>query len=318
VRNFGQANLSPLHYNLLGMEHSHRVQTMIGLIETRLDSSIAGAELAARANYSRFHAQRVFRRATGETPGEFRRRLGLERAAYMLSHSKTSVTEVAFEAGYNSLEAFTRAFRKGFKVSPSHYRRVGTASFYLPAPNGIHYQPSSFNPGGLNMDFLDYILKHDASMMRKMLGAARQLSDAQLDTPIRPHHQPLPFEDAHRSLREMFHRQIFWKEVWLAAIKGRDFPENPAKTIGGMIERLDKAFPEFAVLAHEVRDQSKWEAVFVDALCTPPETFSFGGVVAHVLTFSIHQRFVILEALHHFGIHGIGYGDPMELSVATT
>src|SRR5258708_29076345 len=43
----------------------------------------------------------------------------LERAAYQLAHTGMSVTDVALDANYGSLEAFTRAFRKAFRISPS-------------------------------------------------------------------------------------------------------------------------------------------------------------------------------------------------------
>ena|SRR6516225_9789167 len=59
---------------------------------------------------------RLFRTVVGETPAAMRIRLLLERAAYQLGHTGMSVTEVALNANYNSLEAFTRAFRRAFRI----------------------------------------------------------------------------------------------------------------------------------------------------------------------------------------------------------
>jgi hypothetical protein len=70
-----------------------------------------------------------------------RRRLLLERAAYQLAHTGMSVTDVALDANYGSLEAFTRAFRKAFRTSPSLYRRMRDPHFHLPASNKIHFLP---------------------------------------------------------------------------------------------------------------------------------------------------------------------------------
>jgi hypothetical protein len=52
--------------------------------------------------------------------------------------------------------------------------------------------------------------------------------------------------------------------------------------------------------------------VFVDALCQPPVSFTFGGVVAHVLTFSAHRRQVLIGALEELGVDGVEPGDPIE------
>src|SRR5437879_12878297 len=79
-----------------------------------------------------------------ETPVAMRRRLLLERAAWQLSRTQLSVTEIGLHANYGSLEAFTRAFRKAFRVSPSLYRRMGVTHTHLHAANGIHHH--SGNP----------------------------------------------------------------------------------------------------------------------------------------------------------------------------
>src|SRR5258708_6261284 len=72
-----------------------------------------------------------------ETPVAMRRRLLLERAAWQLSRTQLSVTEISLNANYGSLEAFTRAFRKAFRVSPSLYRRIGATYTHLHPTNGI-------------------------------------------------------------------------------------------------------------------------------------------------------------------------------------
>ena len=81
----------------------------------------------------------LFRAMIEETPVAMRRRLLLERAAWQLSRTQLSVTEIGLNANYGSLEAFTRAFRKAFRVSPSLYRRIGATYTHLHATNGIHH-----------------------------------------------------------------------------------------------------------------------------------------------------------------------------------
>ncbi len=99
-----------------------RIDAVTRLLEERLDEDVPLEELASAAHYSMFHFHRLFRGLTGETVRERVRRLRLERAAHHLSHSETDILRVALDAGYDSHEAFTRAFKKRFEVTPSVFR----------------------------------------------------------------------------------------------------------------------------------------------------------------------------------------------------
>lgn len=108
---------------------------------THLDESPDLAALARLACLSPFHFHRVFRGMVGETPLELLRRLRLERAAHQLRHETTAVTTVAFHAGYETHEAFTRAFRTAFGAAPSVFRQNARAHPALAASSGLHYDP---------------------------------------------------------------------------------------------------------------------------------------------------------------------------------
>ena len=107
-----------------------------------LDDAIELESLGALAGLSSFHFHRVFRGMVGETPVELQRRLRLERAAYALATTDTPVTRIAFSAGYEAHEAFTRAFRAHFGSSPSAFRRAPAARAWLAASSGIHFDTS--------------------------------------------------------------------------------------------------------------------------------------------------------------------------------
>jgi AraC family transcriptional regulator len=113
-----------------------------------LDQAMDLTALAREAALSTFHFHRVFRGMLGETPLELHRRLRLERAAWQLLKSDTAVTRIAFDAGYETHEAFTRAFRQAYGTSPSAFRRTATAlgggcarpnQHELAAPSGLHF-----------------------------------------------------------------------------------------------------------------------------------------------------------------------------------
>ncbi len=95
------------------------------LLRETADRRLALREVAARVNLSPCHFCAVFKRQTGLTFTAYRNRLRLDRAAELLRESSRRVTDVAFEAGFDSIPYFNRAFRRRFGCSPSEYRRRG-------------------------------------------------------------------------------------------------------------------------------------------------------------------------------------------------
>ena len=81
------------------------------------------SNLAVETCQSLFHAHRTLRAALGETPKHFTLRLRIDRAAAFLISSQATILDIALACGFESHEAFCRAFRRRFRVSPSAYRR---------------------------------------------------------------------------------------------------------------------------------------------------------------------------------------------------
>lgn len=296
------------------------LDTLTHLVGHNLDEPTDGAALAEAANYSRFHFQRLFRERTGETPGDCRRRLRLERAAYYLRHSAQPVTQIALDAGFDSLEGFSRAFRKAYALSPSHYRRLEPLSWFVAAPNDIHYDPvigaavrlAQVQTQGGTMDLTDRLLDHDLWLTRRLLEKATTLSDAQLDALLVKPEQPVPFDVVEQTLRDVLRRIVFTKEVWVAAVLGRTLPATEDNSAAGLLRRMEAAFGEFRALVQRVKAENLWDAEFVDMICEPPERFTYGGMIAHVVTFAAYRRTVALQALERLGVSDLGYGDPIE------
>lgn len=134
-------------------------QRAVERIASALDEALDSRALAEQAGLSPFHFHRIFKGMVGETPLALGRRLRMERAAWQLRCSNRPVTEVAFSAGYETHEAFTRAFRACYGVAPSAYRSKPIAQFELAAACKVHFRPDggidAFVPretGGLDMD----------------------------------------------------------------------------------------------------------------------------------------------------------------------
>jgi len=275
------------------------------LTEALDDHTLSGDDLAARVHLSRFHLDRVVAAIAGEPPATLRRRVLLERAAYRLDTTDRSVLDVAVEAGYASHEAFTRAFARAYGVAPKEWRRHPT-SVRLPAPNDVHFHP----PGWLqlparskegDMELVMTMFDHHVWAVGKMIDLAGDLNDEQLDAPI-----VLSVEgvDDDPTIRSLLSRLVGQMAMWNASMESRpyDWDIERNEQLTSMRERLDHEGERFKQRAAELVEDGRLDETFVNATCDPPETFSFGGVLAHVLTFAAHRRTLVTGALISAGV----------------
>lgn len=108
-----------------------RLWRVLAYIQSGLDESLPVAKLAEIACFSPYHFHRVFRGMIGESVQHHVRRLRLERAALVLRESDTTILSIAQDAGYESNEAFSRAFKQACGVAPSVFRSHAELSFPL-------------------------------------------------------------------------------------------------------------------------------------------------------------------------------------------
>ncbi len=144
-------------------DYRGRILRVLTHIQEHLDEALDLEELARVACFSSFHFHRIFAAMTGETIADYVRRLRLERAALELRSGARQVIQVALDAGYEAHEAFTRAFKAAYSVSPAEFRR-GTGSIAIrPAPSGVHFRPgvplTTFNTNHLTKKVMKVITK---------------------------------------------------------------------------------------------------------------------------------------------------------------
>lgn len=121
------------------------VESAIAQMWLRYSEPLSLADIAKSAILSRFHFCRVFRDATGVTPGRFLSAIRIYQAKRLLAATSLSVTEISLAVGYNSLGSFTNRFTDSVGASPTRFRRMwnqGAAEASDPAPrsswpNGI-------------------------------------------------------------------------------------------------------------------------------------------------------------------------------------
>ena len=302
----------------LDVDEKDQAERLTGIVRDSLDREVEASELARQAYCSRSSFFRLFQALIAESPAEMRRRFLLERAAWQLGRTTLSVTGIALDAQYGSLEAFTRAFGKAFRISPSLYRRMGVTHFHLPAPNGFHFCfPGSGSKGDIKeMDLFDLFAGNDSWHTARLLEYAKNLTDEQLDRPLTGLAKVFPWEKPEQNLREMFDRMVYTKEVWTAALTGRDMAslERTAadRTPAALLARFKKADAEFRNILNDVQKRRTWGDTFVDALCEPPESFTFGAMFVHVITFNSYQRIMAMDVMRRMGAKIEGFGDPTE------
>ena len=104
-------------------DYIRRMNDVLEFINNNLDKSISLAELAQIAMYSPFHFHRIFTALVQEAPQVYISRKKLEKAAAIfVANDEISIGEVAFQIGFSSNAAFSKAFKKFYGVSPTTFR----------------------------------------------------------------------------------------------------------------------------------------------------------------------------------------------------
>src|SRR3984957_4575241 len=91
-------------------------------IESHLGGDLSLELIARDVGVSRYHLSRAFSASTGIGPAAYLRARRLSEAARALAQGAPDILAVALEAGYGSHEAFTRAFRQHFGLTPEQLR----------------------------------------------------------------------------------------------------------------------------------------------------------------------------------------------------
>ena len=119
-------------------EHIEAVQRMQDYIETHLNNNITMTDLAKESKYSPWYSYRLFVDLLHMTPAVYIRRLRLSKSALRLRDEKIKVIDIAYKAGFDSVDGYQRAFYKEFGCNPHEYA-IYPSPIYLFTPYGIKY-----------------------------------------------------------------------------------------------------------------------------------------------------------------------------------
>ncbi len=140
------------------IEYETRIQNVIHHIETHYSESISNETLAEIALFSPYHFHRVFKEVTGETIGDFIKRVRLEKASHILLYQPTlSIAEIALQCGFSSPGTFARSFKEYFSISATDFRIEHQQKEHIKFRHPFlkHYSPDDYNGHGQIWDMIE-------------------------------------------------------------------------------------------------------------------------------------------------------------------
>ncbi len=113
--------ISPKEISITSLDEK-LIQKALKIVENNISNpDFSVKELSSELGMSRVHLYKKLSSLTGKTPIEFIRVIRLKRAARLLEKSQLTVSEVAYEVGFNNPKYFARYFRAEFNILPSQY-----------------------------------------------------------------------------------------------------------------------------------------------------------------------------------------------------
>ncbi len=110
------------------------VKKVIDYIEKNLEKEINLDNISKNIGYSKFYLNRIFTKYTGITMYKYLQNRRLTVAAEKLVKTDTPITQIAYEAGYDTQQSFSFAFKQIYLYPPKIYRDVG---IFMPKQNRI-------------------------------------------------------------------------------------------------------------------------------------------------------------------------------------
>ena len=114
---------NPAHQIASNAYHQTELADVLQFCEAHYDESLSVPQLAARMFLSPGRFSEIFKKEMGTPPGDYLRRLRLNKAQELLRAEKLSITQIAFQCGFNDAAQFSRAFHATFDITPSDYRK---------------------------------------------------------------------------------------------------------------------------------------------------------------------------------------------------
>lgn len=110
------------------------VKKVLHYLETNLEEELDLDRIAKNVGYSKFYLNRIFTECTGITIYKYLQNRRLTVAAEKLVQTNKPIIEIAYEAGYDTQQSFSYAFKQVYLYPPKAYRDIG---IFLPKQSEI-------------------------------------------------------------------------------------------------------------------------------------------------------------------------------------
>ncbi|MCH4886374.1 AraC family transcriptional regulator [Acidaminobacter sp. JC074] len=98
------------------------IQDTIDYIEDNIDSPMDADTISSHVSLSTSYLKKIFKAITDISLIEYARARKLNHCLKLLSESSMTISQIAFQNGYDYEQSFSRAFKKQFGLSPKYYR----------------------------------------------------------------------------------------------------------------------------------------------------------------------------------------------------
>jgi uncharacterized damage-inducible protein DinB len=163
---------------------------------------------------------------------------------------------------------------------------------------------STAEAGDERMDLLDRLLGHDAWTTRQLLLRCRELDEAELRRVIDIGHGSVE-----ATLIHMIGNVRTWTDLMTTEPAVAEEDTWRGGSVDELIARHDAAYRDFAALARRIRDEGRFDDLWVDRLDEPPRAKSYGGAIAHVIAHNMRHRGELLHLLQRLGLRDLPEGD---------
>ncbi len=104
------------------------IHSILDWIEENLESPLSLEKVSERSGYSKWHLQRMFKKETGHSLGQYIRNRKLTEIAQQLKSSNEPILFLAERYGFESQQTLTRTFKNYFSLPPHKFRVNATAN----------------------------------------------------------------------------------------------------------------------------------------------------------------------------------------------
>ena len=115
------------------MNDNELISRLESYIDAHIEEDLSLDKISEELNYSKFYISRTFAEKTGSTIYKYIQKKRLTIAAKKLVETQQPIIDIAYEAHYNSQQAFTLAFGRLYHCTPQTYRKNG---LYYPVVQG--------------------------------------------------------------------------------------------------------------------------------------------------------------------------------------